>query len=381
MSQIFLKTLDGKTIYIDSIDFNHPTLTVEDLKQAILIKQGIKISNQDILYSGKVFANATYLHTLNLGGIGPLTLVVRPAEQSITERLLKITELYLTKNKRDPTKNKIFSDLKAILDNRDLSLFDRIKELNSKIGTIHQNNINLHRDPTWQRYLINVLSILSIFPAIVRSIISYNQYGTAKFWQPESKQAVNAIKKEIARTKLFDVSNQSRKIIFWCGDKNDVYGSKLVEDILPDLHKALPNVPIDIKKVCEVDTDPYADVIYIYIKVVGARVDVMWEDSANENLRAANGNCVWLIGSDETQRIVDEISSANLPSSQIIGADGEPIQLKKSFLFKTDHDFKTAHTDPQGVVQQILDVIRKKGWGDLITNKVTPSASDGYRMK
>lgn len=108
-------------------------------------------------------------------------------------KISKITAQYI-KNHRAPGnemldhKKKVFKKLADALSNLNETKYKRLENFVKILQDEDKNILNQHRTASWKRYISNVLSFLTILPAIYRALHSYYKYSTAQFWKPESEK-------------------------------------------------------------------------------------------------------------------------------------------------------------------------------------------------
>lgn len=119
----------------------------------------------------------------------------------VYNKLLSITEEYLKKSKINLSKKPIFQTLKETLEDKgenQTSMASKIQNFTQKLSQYDNNEslITQHSTETWKRYVLNVMSILTVLPAFALACRSYAQYGTVQFWKPDSEKAFISAKEQ-----------------------------------------------------------------------------------------------------------------------------------------------------------------------------------------
>ncbi len=145
-----------------------------------------------------------------------LTSEEKEALQRVYRKLEGLVTEYVDEAKRDPKQRVEKSDLvfaplkEAILDNNLNTPFShyspdplvriqrfekKLNELLTSKDKLEKNLIKGHKNGTItilgeKLDAYSVASMITIIPAIVRAVYSYNKYGTGKFWKPKSQKII-----------------------------------------------------------------------------------------------------------------------------------------------------------------------------------------------
>ncbi len=94
-------------------------------------------------------------------------------------------------------KTNLFVSLSRTLIQKNKSSAELIEGFKSKLNLIEKDpKLDLHRDPTWRRYLKNVAGVLCFGAAPIYSKV---KFGTFRFWLCESRRTIDQIQGEIKR--------------------------------------------------------------------------------------------------------------------------------------------------------------------------------------
>jgi hypothetical protein len=129
-------------------------------------------------------------------------------------KIQRMTEEYIEDHHElnAETNNKMFfftNTLKNALSNENETKRYRLKKFVQILQKEDQNILNQHRTDAWKRYLVDVLSVLTVLPGLVRTAHSYYKYSTVQFWKPTSEKVKMLALDEC---KKLDISEQ--KVLF-----------------------------------------------------------------------------------------------------------------------------------------------------------------------
>lgn len=131
-----------------------------------------------------------------------LSATSRDVIEATLIKLQALTHDQLTQHEAQPTKQGIFQQLSDILTTNDdhVTPLHRIMQFKGVIEAADKKIISQHHQPLWRRFVENALSFIALLiPAIIRAYKSHQQYGTCRFWQPESQRAITCAAKIIAQ--------------------------------------------------------------------------------------------------------------------------------------------------------------------------------------
>lgn len=163
-----------------------------------------------------------------------------------------------------------------------------------------------------------------------------------------------------------------KRIVFWPGIAFGEFGNpELVEGIAEKLknHPQLPNISVELRPVGTVnkDDDAVSPCLYLLVRAVGARCDVLWEDSAKLFLQSAKGNCVWMMAANKIDYddMAKSIKKTGLPSSGIQYCLNKKSQMRIIYQYTMDQKFKNQvdQTEIDRVADEIV-AIAKRLWSN-----------------
>lgn len=115
---------------------------------------------------------------------------------SVYYNLLSITRNYLSKSGLTNDERASFQRLQDALNyGYKATKHDAVS---SFVEALSHERYRLNDQNSWQRFLYDVISILTVVPALIRSLVSYSNYGSFQFWLPDSQQALNGMESSLS---------------------------------------------------------------------------------------------------------------------------------------------------------------------------------------